>query len=318
MGSSNGRGVGGGIEQILQFVAVVQGLRGVMGGPESTIATQEQIADRPRAARETALNLTGAGLVMLAGMALHAWGWVFAVDGRLGLREAMLGLAVYLVLLLVPSFMLARRFEWPLIRAYLWVLATTWLTAFLLLVLAVPLEQESGVYWALGGLVISIAMLPLFYNQWRDLTDPYWRESPHEKAIQRDLFPVMRAAMAGGEGEAEEVRQVLEVRREENNEYILDSQALGVTPEQLLLFGHRLMEAGGNLAESRWGNSDVFASYPEYRAVRGRMQDMGLCRPVNPDKANSPFELTPRGRAGFRRLAEAYQQRAHAHTRTGG
>lgn len=295
--------------QFMQMLAMLQAMRSAMGTPESSISASEDIGARAGAARGAALNLLLALTGILAGLALHFAGWVWAIGLDVDLRQAIIGGAVYLLLLVLPAGMLQARLGWPFVRGYLWTLALTWALAFLLLVALAEFETTWGVAVAFVGVAVGAASMPFAYNQWKDLTVPYWRESPHEKAIQQQLFPAIGDMMLSGGGQGETVRTVLEVRTE-NGEYVTDTDVLELSVDAALRFADELVRAGWDLKEARWGAfHEVFASYPAYRNTRAAMERSGLVRKSNPGASNSTFEMTPRGRAVMRRLANEYQER---------
>ena len=90
------------------------------------------------------------------------------------------------------------------------------------------------------------------------------------------------------------------------------SDFLGIDDDQLLAFAAGITNGQG-LAEGIWAkNRQAFPSgINDYRAFRGRIHDAGLIRPVNPDALNLGYEVTPSGRAVFRRLAECANTHAY-------
>jgi hypothetical protein len=301
--------------RMLQAIAMLSTIRSAAGTPESQIHTSEDIRVRARLARATWLNLTLAGLAALAGISLHLVGWIRALGVDLAFRLSLLGAAAYLLLLVLPAGALAVKTRWPFVRTYLWAIGATYLLSSLVLIAISPIDDNWSVALGFAGLVLVATSLPFFYNQWKDLTDPYWRESPHEKAIQRDIFPYIGQMFQSGEVPPAE-HHVLEVRYS-NGSYLTDSDKLLGDPDRLGQFAYELVEADWDLTESRWGTDRaLFASYADYRGARAVMERQHLIRKINPGAANSPYEPTPRGRAAFRRLAEAYRQGETAHTRT--
>jgi hypothetical protein len=90
------------------------------------------------------------------------------------------------------------------------------------------------------------------------------------------------------------------------------SDFLGLDDDQLLAFATGVTRGQG-LSEGTWAkNRSAFPKgINEFRAFRGRLHDAGLIRPVNPDALNLGFELTPPGRAVFRRLTEYALTQSH-------
>lgn len=131
----------------------------------------------------------------------------------------------------------------------------------------------------------------LAYNMTMQLREPFGFESPFERRYldlyERQLFP---------DDQGRQVR-VLEIRSE-RGEFVTSDETLGLSEEDLVKFARELAR-DWNLAESRWGKAPPFESYPQYRATRAVMERQGLAR-----KTPTGFEITPRGRIVFRRLAE--------------
>jgi len=304
------------MNNFLQALAMLSTIRSSVGVPESQIHTQEDIRVRAKLARHTWLNLTLAGLVILAGISLHLVGWIRALGVDVAFRLSLLGAAAYLLLLVLPAGTLAVKTKWPFVRTYLWALGATYLISSLALIAASPVDDAWGVTLGFAGLILVATSLPFFYNQWKDLSEPYWRESPHERAIQRDIFPYIGQMLQQSPNQEPAERRVLEVRYPDGS-YLTGSDKLLGDPERLGQFAYELVEADWDLTESRWGTDrSLFASYADYRSARATMERQHLVRKINPGAANSPYEPTPRGRAAFRRLAEAYQRGEISHTRT--
>ena len=58
--------------------------------------------------------------------------------------------------------------------------------------------------------VVAFAALVLGYNQLKDLSHPYWRRSPLEEAVIRDVFPILQRMI--GEKDAGEGSRDVSVR----------------------------------------------------------------------------------------------------------
>lgn len=304
--SNKGRGS---MEGLLQMLAVLQTMRGVMGTAESQIHTQEQVRDRPRVAMVAWFNLIVGGLAAVGGLVLHVWGWIYATGADLALGTAGVGLCLYLLLLFVLAAMLRRRFGWPVLQGYLWSLGFTWLAALLVLLAMAQIRYAGGLIAVFVGLVVDLATVPFVYNQYKELVEPYWRRSPYEEAIQKKLFPGITMLLTGEDGEPTQQVHVLEVRSR-RGEFITSNDSLGMEPNRLLRFAYELEQSEYDLREATWGpRRRIFRSYPHYRAVLAEMARQELVAKVNPEVANSPYRITAEGREVMERLATAYEER---------
>lgn len=189
-----------GIEDLMKLIAVIQTVKGLGGEAESQISTHEQvtIANRPLLALVQGAVLLLCGVLLLAALLL----FTHTVSGLLdlGLRVGDYPLAWTVgALLVLGASWLVKRFlaaEAHMVR--------TFATLFLVLMVAMGLTAAlltaaRNPAWAVTKLGLSMALafvsLVLGYNQMRDLAHPYWRRSPLEDAVIRDVFPMLQGLL---------------------------------------------------------------------------------------------------------------------------
>jgi hypothetical protein len=177
------------------------------------------------------------------------------------------------------------------------------LVVFLVWELAPHLDGDPVKVWAGLALGISAVAWLLLLADTRRLL---WAL---ERVTGRDLD---RDGTAGPPG-----KRTLEVEvKEGNRRRIIGADWLGMDDDRLILLAAHLVR-GGSLAEGALGKSSAIfpAGINDFRKVRGKLIEAGLIAQVNPDAPSQGHEVTPAGRAVFRRLVE--EARTHAHTRTG-
>jgi hypothetical protein len=139
----------------------------------------------------------------------------------------------------------------------------------------------------------------LTYNMTVHLRDPFGFKSPFETRFM-DWLDRKFLEEEDAPGQPPSV-QVLEVRTE-NGAYLGDSKTLGMEADTLRKFSTALEVADWDLTESRWAKGTFFETYTAYRAFRSSATSLGLVRRVG-----SGFEITPRGRSFFRRIAAGHK-----------
>lgn len=297
------------------------------GGAESTIQEHEQISARTRVGMPLlhAVLVSASFVMVIGGLGL----FVGSVAGSMGWDVApgqllMVGLAVT-----------GLGFgAWALVRNVLrlrWGIGQVVMTLFLVLFLGVAalgaaasMEATFG-WWELARMVLGAALVlggaTLFYNQSLDLVDPYWRQSPFERAILQMLPAMMGLTSSSAPAAGTGTRSLVVHVRSNNHTDILYADLLGVDDDQLVAWAQKVAE-GRKLAESRWvGGGGIFEGINQYRAFRTRLESAGMVR-----NTVSGYELTGSGRALVRRLVafgEDGQEDAapswwdeRAHTRT--
>jgi hypothetical protein len=151
----------------------------------------------------------------------------------------------------------------------------------------------------------------------RVTTTCVWRLLRGEhRRLMWSVETVLGADLDGDGVKGDPAKRLLEVELHAGRSTVfVGSDFLEMDDDQLLAFAVGV--AGGQgLAEGTWAkNRRAFPrGINEYRLFRGRLQDAGLIRPVNPDALNLGYEVSPSGRAVFGRLAE----HANTHTHGGG
>lgn len=90
-----------------------------------------------------------------------------------------------------------------------------------------------------------------------------------------------------------------------NTRRLVDADWLGMDDDHLTLFVRGLSRRE-DLTEGRWAGTPAF---PEginaFRKARGKLEEASLIRRKHPGRSNSPFILTPSGKAFVRRVLEA-------------
>jgi hypothetical protein len=245
---------GGQDDKWMKMLAFLGMMRNVAGTPESQIHTQEQIDPRVRSAlpRMQALNVLLAWAGLMGGMFLLSAG----IDWLLDLGwDPRFYLTAWIVVLLLAWGVSAVARRWvvnqvQIVQVFVFVLGILIVGLALgALLLAVrenynPLRLAG---MALGaGLVL--ASLTFGYNQALDLINPYWRQSPLEREVTRQLFPALRQFLEDDDedGEIEErnplvtYRRVVQRREPDLPEGVELEPMVDIKPEtgNLLWFAH--------------------------------------------------------------------------------
>lgn len=185
----------------MQLLTALGMMRGVAGTPESQIHTQEQVNPRVRSVlpRQQALNVLLAWMAFAGGIYLLSGGieWLLQLDW-----DPRSYLAAWIGLLGVAGAVSAAVTRWVSTQVRI-VQAFAWVLGFLIVVLAIGslllTTRERFDFWRLAGMFLGagliLASLELMYNQSLDLINPYWRQSPLEREMTRQIFPAIRALL---------------------------------------------------------------------------------------------------------------------------
>jgi len=271
------------------------------GGGESTIQEHEQIGAWTRVVVPLAhaVLVSLAFVLVLGGMGL----FLATVAGAMGWDVApgqVLMAGIAMVVLAFATWGLVHfvlRLRWGIGQ----VVMALFLVLFLFVAAMSAATSAHADWWDLARMVFGAALVlggaTLFYNQALDLVDPYWRQSPFERAIMNllpDLFGAGAAATA-----PTETRSLVVHVRDGNRTQILYSDILGVDDDQLVAWAQRTA-AGRGLAESQWTRGGgVFDGINQYRAFRTQLENAGMVR-----NTTRGYELTGSGRSLVRRLVE--------------
>lgn len=180
--------------------------------PESQIHTQEQVDPKVRSTlpRHQALNLFLSWVGFIGGVWLFSLGidWLLNLDWDIGSFLLAWIVVAILVLAAVSAARVWISKQLRVVQSFVIVLATLLLFLAVGSVLLSAHERDTTMRtWrmiSMGmGTGLILASLAFGYNQALDLINPYWRQSPFERAMSDQLFPLFRHLLMPGEPEKE-------------------------------------------------------------------------------------------------------------------
>jgi len=184
----------------MKLIAVIQTVKGLGGEAESQIRTQESVtvANRP------VLGLAQGGVIVVCGLLLLGSLLLFTstVERLMGfglhVEDYMLVWTLAALAVLGISFLVRRAMaaEAHMVRVFVSVLLLMLLVVAVTAAFLTAVERPTWEVAKLGiSLVFAFAALVLGYNQMKDLAQPYWRRSPLEDAVIRDVFPMLQGLL---------------------------------------------------------------------------------------------------------------------------
>lgn len=183
------------------------------GGPESQISTREDvnIVTRFQLAALNALALFMAFCLFMAGLYLTSSGIAWLLDLNMDPASYLLAWLVILLVAIGVNAGIRRLFQSAIRPVQSFAVVVALIVVGLALGSFALTVREHYDPVRLAGMVVGAGMMvaaPVwFYNQAMDLVQPYWRRSPYEDAIQREIFPAIRALL-GMDKEEEQAREV--------------------------------------------------------------------------------------------------------------
>lgn len=194
----------------MKLIAVMQTVRGLGGEAESQIQTHENvtIANRPLLALAQGGVLVVCGAALLGALLLFTRTVSGLLDLDLRAGDYPLAWAVG-ALLAMGASAAAKRFLATEARAVQLAFAVFLLMMVGLGLTAALLTAARNPAWDVAKLgfsmVLAFAALLLGYNQTKDLAHPYWRRSPLEEAVIRDVFPALRELLGAERAEGRDL-----------------------------------------------------------------------------------------------------------------